>query len=389
MYNFTIFLNEYLLFIVLCYYNDMKKIDKSLEQFNISYDINKLGNPSSFLFIDIETTGLSSAYSFIYMIGLAYIKSNTWHITQLFAQNASEEADILMELVDFSKDYSTLIHFNGNTFDIPFIKARMNANNIDFDIDSFRGIDLYRRISPYKSFLRLSSLKQKSIEQFLGINREDLYDGGQLIKIYKEYSKSHDSELFNLLYCHNYEDMLGMLSILPVLSYGELFDKSHRIKKVEINKYKDVNDIPRKELFISIELSVKLPVPISENAGECYFTAKDDSALIKIPIYHEELKYFYENYKDYYYLPIEDTAIHKSVAVYVDKDFRTQATAATCYTRKEADFLPQWDYIFSPFFKRDYKSKNLFFELTDENKKDRDFFSKYVSHILEMMIKSK
>ena len=91
-----------------------------------------------------------------------------------------------------------------------------------------------------------------------------------------------------------------------------------------------------------------------------------------MPLIEEELKYFYANYKDYYYLPEEDVACTKSVADFVDKEFRVQATAATCYTRKYSLYLQQWDIIFEPFFKREYKSKELFFKLTDEIKKDRE-----------------
>ena len=100
------------------------------------------------------------------------------------------------------------------------------------------------------------------------------------------------------------------------------------------------------------------------------------------------MKYFYSNYKDYYYLPEEDVALHKSVASFVDKEHRTQATAATCYTRKYATYLPQWDIFMEPFFKRDYKSKELFFELTEEMKTDRDFFSRYAQYLLGRMAKT-
>ena len=108
--------------------------------------------------------------------------------------------------------------------------------------------------------------------------------------------------------------------------------------------------------------------------------------MIKVPVYTEEMKYFYSNYRDYYYLPNEDMAIHKSVSSYVDPAFRQKATAATCYTRKTSSYLPQWELLFEPFFKRDYESKALFFELTDEFKENRDAFSLYTSHILSMMM---
>jgi hypothetical protein len=69
----------------------------------------------------------------------------------------------------------------------------------------------------------------------------------------------------------------------------------------------------------------------------------------------------------------------------VDKSYRVQATASTCYTRKYSRYLPQWDYVFEPFFKRDYRSRDLFFELTDELKKDREAFSLYANHVLQML----
>ena len=62
---------------------------------------------------------------------------------------------------------------------------------------------------------------------------------------------------------------------------------------------------------------------------------------LSIRVYKGTLKYYYPNYKDYYYLIYEDTAIHKSVGEFVDKDARIKATKETCYTKKDGTFLPQ------------------------------------------------
>ena len=43
--------------------------------------------------------------------------------------------------------------------------------------------------------------------------------------------------------------------------------------------------------------------------------------------------------KNYYYLPEQNCAIHKSVAAYVDKSRRTAATKNTCYTWVEPHTL--------------------------------------------------
>ena len=81
-------------------------------------------------------------------------------------------------------------------------------------------------------------------------------------------------------------------------------------------------------------------------------------------------------------------AVHKSFASYANKENRKQATAETCYTRKFSSYLPEWDLLVQPFFKRDYKSREIFFELTDEIKTSRDTFSRYAEHILQMMADS-
>ena len=44
------------------------------------------------------------------------------------------------------------------------------------------------------------------------------------------------------------------------------------------------------------------------------------------------LKQHYKNYKDYYYLPDEDTVIPKALGSGIDKKHRKAATKDTCYT---------------------------------------------------------
>ena len=136
---------------------------------------------------------------------------------------------------------------------------------------------------------------------------------------------------------------------------------------------------------MSLKLPTPLPTDISYGANDCRFSGSKDEGWLRVPLYEEEMKYFYSNYKDYYYLPNEDMAIHKSVSSFVDKEYRQQAKAKNCYTRKRSSYLPQWDALFSPFFKRSYDDKALFFELTDELKTKREAFNLYAQHVLQMM----
>lgn len=369
----------------------MKCIQKSLGILSPKYPIETICVPKQTLFIDIETTGLYVRSSNLYMIGCAYLdegdnKPASWRSIQWLATNYEDEANVLNAFAAFARPYRYLIHFNGNQFDIPYLQNKMQQYNIHFNFDDFEGIDIYRRLSPYKTFLKLPNCKQKTIENFVTSTvREDQYTGGELIDIYHEYVLNHDEEKEHFLLLHNEEDLKGMLEIIAALAIPDLFHLPIKVTRVQANYYRDVNQKQCSEIIMNLKLPTALPTEISYGANGCYFTGCKDEGKLRVPIYEGELKYFYSNYKDYYYLPKEDIAIHKSVASFVDKDYRRQATARNCYTRKISSYLPQWDITFTPFFKKDYDDKELFFELTDELKTQRDVFNLYAHHVFEMM----
>lgn len=366
----------------------MKTSLETMENFTLGYPLENIASLDDILFLDIETTGFTAKTSHLYLIGCAYYQYGKWHTIQWMAEDYSQEEKILTAFFHFAQSYKFLFHFNGNNFDLPFIQQKCVQLNLSYDFSKFKGIDLYRRLSPYKYFLHLSNCKQKTLEQFLGIDRKDVFTGGELIGIYQEYLEKPSEFSEKALFLHNADDIRGMLEILPILSYYDLFNIEVKAKKVQANHYIDINGNQRKEILMTIFIRNPLPKSVSASANNCYFKGEGTQGIIRVPIYEEELKYFYSNYRNYYYLPAEDVALHKSVASFVDKSYRLQATAATCYTRKFSNYLPQWDYLMEPFYKRDLRGKELFFELTDELKKDRVFFSAYANHILAMMTSS-
>lgn len=360
----------------------MKIEETILNNFTLSYPLEKLSDIEKTLFIDIETTGFLANSSSLYLIGCCYYSDDNWIIKQLFAQTPEEEEQILTEFLSFQENFDYLIHYNGNTFDLPFIEKKAAKYSISTNITKKNGLDIYKRINTYKNLLKLEDCKLKTIEKYLNINREDVFSGGELIQVYLDYVSSHDFDLYRTLLLHNLDDMKGMLEVLPILSYYDLFNEDLLATKVSYNCYTDINGFSKQELLINLKLPCSLPNPISFMGQGCHFKAENENARMIVPIYEEELKYFYANFKDYYYLPLEDNALHKSIASFVDKDYREPAKASNCYTRKISKFLPMWTVLQQPFFKRDYNSNDLFFELTDDIKKDRNLFSKYASHII-------
>lgn len=366
----------------------MKTINTCFDDLQPEYDIENLSEKSEILFLDIETTGLTAKNTNLYIIGCVYYKDDKWYSIQWFAENYEEELQLLTAFIEFAKNYKFLIHYNGNNFDIPYLIQKCEQFGLENIFDSFTGIDIYKRAYACKDILPIADLKQKTVEDFIGIERTDTYSGRELISTYHNYvCEKKESDLNDLL-LHNEEDLKGMLKIISVLAYNDIFNRSVRVLKAQANYYKDDAQKKRQEIILRLKLSSALPKPVSFKALGCYFSGESNNASLRIPLYEEELKYYYSNYKNYYYLPAEDIAIHKSVATFVDKAHRIQATAANCYTRKQSLFLPQWNLLFTPFFKRDYKSKEIFFELTDDFKKSRSGFSMYAEHVIESMYQS-
>ena len=341
------------------------------------------------LFFDIETTGFSPASTQLYLIGCAKRCGDKMIIDQYFAETPEDEETILSCFLRLLEHYQTLITFNGIGFDIPYIKAKCDTYHLKETFADKDYIDLFKIVSSLKFLLKLPNYKQKTIEQFLGIDREDVFDGGQLINVYQEYVRRPSEYQMYFLKQHNYEDVLGMLDLLPVMSYANLLKGGYTLTSVESNVYTDYDGQPQKELIFFLGNDVPVPKRVSYGYNEFYLTCNGNESRISVKLYDGTLKYFFEDYKDYYYLPEEDVAVHKDVAASVDKAYRKKATASTCYTKKTSIFLPQYQQIAEPVFSKERKDKISFFELSDEFIDSSQILRKYIDHILMLMAKQK
>lgn len=353
-------------------------------------------------FFDIETTGLSPKASSLYLIGAMCYNRNqdAWSLIQWFADDYRSEAGILNAFLEFIKPFDALYHFNGATFDVPYVLSKCDKHQITpsshclnllqntaphqtVPTDRAVSIDLLKSIRPLKKKLHLPKANQTALEKWLGILREDQYDGRQLISVYTEYMQKkilhaqEADELERLLLLHNRDDMAGMLAISSVLSYHDCL---HPAEPPVIRDISQQNN----KLTVSFTLSSPVPkqiflehsfqdtgntLPQQKKLSPATLSLQEDIGTLTTPTYHESLKYFFKPYKDYYYLPAEDNAIHKSVAQFVDPAFRQKATAATCYTKKEGIFIPSFaskptDWEVSRFYQA-HKTKPAYYLLDD------------------------
>lgn len=317
------------------------------------------------LYFDIETTGLSAQTSYVYLIGCAYEKEGNFLLSQWLCTDPSEEKELLRLFFAIANDYELLVHYNGTGFDLPFLEKKAKRHRLKNPLTSMATLDLYRIARKLNVYLATPDLKLKSTERFFGFTRTDCFSGKDLIEVYAQFLGLHrlnsmtsrtnaakEEALTQVLLLHNAEDVkhlpsLTVLSFLQNLSAyltpDHLLPLTDDILIHPDTKKKNASaptflSIPFRVSF-SLPNACTLTLPFDEQ--RIFLTLACDGVItLTLPVYFGELKYFYQTPADYYYLPLEDCAMHKSIATFVDKAYRKKATAATCYTKKEGTFLP-------------------------------------------------
>lgn len=378
------------------------------QKLNICSKLNweMLAPKARIVFLDIETTGFKASSSSLYLIGLAEFKDDSWSLRQFFAQSGTEEIELIRELKNFfrekkkGQDHLILVTYNGDGFDIPYLKEverEYGESGLFKDIIS---LDLYKEIKPFKKVAGLENLQLKTVEKKCGICREDVYSGGELIPVYEEYLRlsrvikggCEDNELneklkkkcLNCLLLHNAEDIADMIPAMQMMGYRHLYNGCFDFGKAEI-----VETGGKKVLDIRYRLKECLPAELyAEDRDTVISVSGEDPYLMEITVSVEpgERRYYYEDYRDYYYLPAEDMAVHKSVAEFVDRKNRVKATASNCYTREEGEFfaVPCHAGSLAPFFYRTYKG-TPYAKFKEELLADEIFWKEFAMALLDRL----
>lgn len=317
-----------------------------------SHYISSKNPDGSFLFFDIETTGFSPKNTTLYLIGALWYESDGIHIRQWFNEDGYSEKELLSAFEQHAKAFTHLVHFNGLGFDLPYLREKAKLLQTAFSLDEqLYQMDILKEIRSYKALLSLENLKQVTIEKYLGIERTDTYSGGELINIYQRYVARPDSDKEQLLLLHNHDDLLGMPQISHILNYKAFFEQIEPANP-EIKADGDFITI-----YFEYQKTISLPKRLICTRKHLHLNALDGRGCLTLPIYKGTLKHFFSDYKQYYYLPLEDMAVHKSVAAFVDTQNKKKATKSTCYIKKTDAFVPCFDSQYSQCFRMDFKDK--------------------------------
>ena len=298
-----------------------------------------LSLPSDTLLFDIETTGLSADTSYLYLIGAICLEENEPTLLQWFCDEYSEEKEVLASFLDFIKNYSRLVHYNGIGFDIPYLNKKFKRHCLSYVINPEGTLDIYKLLLPLKKHTNFPDFKQKTIEKSAGFIRTDTFSGGDLTEVYAAYAGKYrlaaltgNSEeadaLRHVMLLHNHDDLIGLFYLYNKTKLADFWAGTLQPSIIKLDQ----------GLLYTFDFPL-LPFPVTLMQNDCVFTVTEKETDLLLPFYEGDLKYFFKDYKNYYYLKYEDTAIHASVAEWVDKEAKEKCKAATAYQKKNGMFL--------------------------------------------------
>ncbi|MCI8668283.1 MAG: ribonuclease H-like domain-containing protein [Lachnospiraceae bacterium] len=360
----------------------MEIIKKQISM-NVCHGIEEYFPGKNILYFDIETTGLSSSRGMIYLIGTAWRKEDScYEIHQYFAYNAIDEKDLILEFVRNIQSFDILVSFNGDNFDLPFLKKRaeylgLSVNILNYGIVS---VDIYRKIRKYCGLLGMENAKQKTVEKFLGIQRKDTVSGKELIKVYRDYLVKRDEHMRDILLLHNSEDVTGLPVLSGMISYCGIFEGNWEISGMETVE---------NGILIVCTLKNKIQKALELQNSFVRVWILGEQVRILLYTVTMELKFFYPDYKNYYYLPKEDMAVHKSVAAFVDKEYRIKAAKENCYMKRSGEFVKNYGLTSLHILKRNYSENEEYVEAGELITMDIQTkeFREYVIKLLNSFIK--
>ncbi|HIA27781.1 MAG TPA: hypothetical protein EYN79_06625, partial [Planctomycetes bacterium] len=93
------------------------------------------------LFLDLETTGLGAGAR-IFLAGVLHREGDRFRLRQWYCQDVVEEGQVLRKILAAIEERPTVVTYNGDAFDLPFIERRLRWHGIGRICEGIRSIDL-------------------------------------------------------------------------------------------------------------------------------------------------------------------------------------------------------------------------------------------------------
>lgn len=193
----------------------MIKLNDYIENSNI---FNK-----KYIVLDIETSGVSRIHSKVLVAGVLFSDGK---FIQYAITDENEEKELLEELSKILND-QYIITFNGDIFDMPFIKSRIEFHGLEPFIEQ-SSFDIRKYLIKNKYITDINSFSLKEVENYHEIKRFEDFELDSDIDFYtfEEFKNNN----FEKLLLHNKYDVINTNALL------DLVNKIEESKNIYLNE---------------------------------------------------------------------------------------------------------------------------------------------------------
>jgi uncharacterized protein YprB with RNaseH-like and TPR domain len=161
--------------------------------------------------IDTETTGLAGGTgTYPFIIGIGFWKQSRFVVRQYILRDFFEEPAQLEAFKTDLLSTTSILTYNGKTFDMPLLRTRFRINRLEIPFNNHPHFDfvhpcrrLYRR---HFDSLNLTHLEEK----ILGFDREDDVPSHIIPRIYFDYLQDRDETHLLPILNHNRNDIVSL-----------------------------------------------------------------------------------------------------------------------------------------------------------------------------------
>ena len=194
-------------------------IEKSVPAAAFSPFENTLELPlSSMIFVDTETTGLGGSGAVAFLIGAGRVTHQGFEVLQYLIPDYSDEAAMLEDFHQNLSIGSTIVSFNGASFDLPVLQDRMIINRVARKLDYEYHLDLLH--SARRLFKRrLQDCTLTNLERRLfSFYRTDDIPGHLVPSVYFEWLSAQELSRMKAVLEHNRYDIVSLYFLTNLIS---------------------------------------------------------------------------------------------------------------------------------------------------------------------------
>jgi uncharacterized protein YprB with RNaseH-like and TPR domain len=176
-------------------------------------------DPSQWLFLDTETTGLAGGTgTYAFLVGLAWWDAGGLQVEQLFMRDHGEEHSVLTEIARHLRERRVLVTFNGKSFDWPLLDTRFRMTRtiavptLAAHLDFLHPARQLWRLE--LGSVRLQELERKVLNaESLGWSRQCDIDSSRIPEFYFDYLRGGAAEPLAGVFLHNRMDLRGLAAL--------------------------------------------------------------------------------------------------------------------------------------------------------------------------------